>query len=566
MTRPQLSIQLFQTGRELADLGSLPSDKIIEDLTAARTDFVDLRNKLLDLANFLAISSLPEPDEILTLQDLRLLFYEAEQAEEKRAEVEQIRQGALRVLDRVLALVYRNSGDSSSFPPLAQCQAEAQELRHAVADACRPKLHPDAAALDEGKHKFAELLTLSEQWSNLDTGKFLLLTEMVKESFGPELSAEAGRGHLIIPEEATGTITPDVPEKGDEIARPIESPVSSAEFSDDIAPKVQMLPENARARMPPSAEMTQFLPEVRDRELQSSQKTLIEAPLSLNMSKEFKLTPTSDVLAPEQPSKPLPFRRLPEPGRNDLCLCGSGKKYKKCCQNAPRNDKWQEEQQAFAVPERVGDTPQKAQQASPVASLRIDPIHRGGGPRGRLPQSREGQGKQEKQLSRPKPEIVCWRREQGWMVAIEVPEEFAEQSDLKVLQNAECLVQDDFKEDCWLLQQAHGQVVLRWNNDEEPRETTLALCEQGYLLFKLSGQDLNQGRYVASLATGSYLVIVPETWECDEESSNASQVEPEFVSLDGYRAHFYTLEKGGLIIFRTLESNDPDKNQAAIAP
>src|SRR5262249_31333669 len=155
-TFAQLSIQFSQAGRDLTALGSLPSDKIIEDLTAARTAFVDLRNKLLDLANFLAISSLPEPDEILTLQDLRLLLYEVAQAEEKRPEVEQICQGALRVLDRVSALVYRKSGDSSSFPPLAQCQAEAQELRHAVADACRPSLHPDAAALDEGKHKFAD--------------------------------------------------------------------------------------------------------------------------------------------------------------------------------------------------------------------------------------------------------------------------------------------------------------------------------------------------------------------------------------------------------------------------
>jgi uncharacterized protein len=25
-----------------------------------------------------------------------------------------------------------------------------------------------------------------------------------------------------------------------------------------------------------------------------------------------------------------PIRKAPEPGRNDLCPCGSGKKYKKC--------------------------------------------------------------------------------------------------------------------------------------------------------------------------------------------------------------------------------------------
>ncbi len=234
---------------------------------------------------------------------------------------------------------------------------------------------------------------------------------------------------------------------------------------------------------------------------------------------------------------------------------GKRKKYKKCCQNAPRKDKWQEEEQAIAGLGRIGDAQQKAQQVSPVASPRIDPISRGGRPHGPLPQGHEGQGKQEERLSRPKPEIVCWRREQGWMVAIEGPEDLPEQSGLKVLQNAECLVQDDFKEDCWLLQQAYGQVVICWNDDEEPREITLALCEQGYLLFKLSGQDLNQGHYVASLATGSYLVMVPETWECAEEFSKANPVEPEFVSLNGYRAHFYTFEEArkGQITFCTPE-------------
>lgn len=30
-------------------------------------------------------------------------------------------------------------------------------------------------------------------------------------------------------------------------------------------------------------------------------------------------------------SKPLPIQKTPSLGRNDLCLCGSGRKYKKCC-------------------------------------------------------------------------------------------------------------------------------------------------------------------------------------------------------------------------------------------
>ena len=33
----------------------------------------------------------------------------------------------------------------------------------------------------------------------------------------------------------------------------------------------------------------------------------------------------------ETPSKAMPLRRAPQPGRNEPCPCGSAKKYKKCC-------------------------------------------------------------------------------------------------------------------------------------------------------------------------------------------------------------------------------------------
>ncbi|HEY5971665.1 MAG TPA: UPF0149 family protein [Pseudoxanthomonas sp.] len=35
-------------------------------------------------------------------------------------------------------------------------------------------------------------------------------------------------------------------------------------------------------------------------------------------------------------TRPQPIRRAPEPGRNDPCPCGSGKKYKKCCGEGAR--------------------------------------------------------------------------------------------------------------------------------------------------------------------------------------------------------------------------------------
>ena len=33
----------------------------------------------------------------------------------------------------------------------------------------------------------------------------------------------------------------------------------------------------------------------------------------------------------EEPKKKEPIRKAPTVGRNELCPCGSGKKYKNCC-------------------------------------------------------------------------------------------------------------------------------------------------------------------------------------------------------------------------------------------
>jgi hypothetical protein len=50
---------------------------------------------------------------------------------------------------------------------------------------------------------------------------------------------------------------------------------------------------------------------------------------------------TSDVPEPEKPSVSAqsctitPIRKAPEPGRNSLCPCGSGQKYKRCCAFSP---------------------------------------------------------------------------------------------------------------------------------------------------------------------------------------------------------------------------------------
>ncbi|GFP27670.1 hypothetical protein HKBW3S43_00320 [Candidatus Hakubella thermalkaliphila] len=211
--------------------------------------------------------------------------------------------------------------------------------------------------------------------------------------------------------------------------------------------------------------------------------------------------------------------------------------------------KAEEERHKAEEVRRVGEEAQRKageeeRLKSEAERKRLEPGKRGGRPRA-SPQDREKQEVQETKQRRPKPEIVCWKRGREWILAVEVPEDLLANSGLAVLQNASPLTQDGFSEGCWCLSQACGQVVVHWNEDEVPRETRIPLGEENYLLFKLSGQNQNQGRRVKSPSSGSYLVMVPDDWERDDALSGPPPVAPQSVSLTGYQAHFYILEKGG---------------------
>lgn len=145
----------------------------------------------------------------------------------------------------------------------------------------------------------------------------------------------------------------------------------------------------------------------------------------------------------------------------------------------------------------------------------------------------------------PRPEIVCWKRERQWIPGVEVPEEFLENSGLDVFQNGSSLTQDESNEGCWRLEHTCVQVVVVWNEDDVVSETSIALGERNYLLFKLSGKNQNRGRRVKSTSFGSYIMVVPNNWNRDEVLSGDPPAAPEDASLDGYKVHFFDLEKGG---------------------
>jgi RNA polymerase primary sigma factor len=198
-TFSQLVPKLSKALQELQDLGKPLSAELILELSNSRNQFNALRARVFELAEFLVLSPTQKEPEIDSLTGLKSLLQDAVQAEEQKEAITQVRQQALRVLERVLGIAHR---DNSNFQPLLECQEKARELQRAISESQEPDSHSDTQALAEGNHSFAQLLTLIEQGDELDDDRSADLHDSVAESFGRTLATAAVRGRLIVQEES----------------------------------------------------------------------------------------------------------------------------------------------------------------------------------------------------------------------------------------------------------------------------------------------------------------------------------------------------------------------------
>lgn len=169
----------------------------------------------------------------------------------------------------------------------------------------------------------------------------------------------------------------------------------------------------------------------------------------------------------------------------------------------------------------------------------VPPEQRGGRPR-RGSADKEHGNSRRRLPTTPRPEIVCWKRGREWVVGVEIPDDIS-QSSISVLQADDSLSEDGSRAACrplvTLNTAAKVQVVVSSHN----RAINVPLGDGVWLLFKLSGRGLEQGRMVKHVSSGSYLVIVPKTWQRDEQKAGSPPTTPEPVFLEGYLAHFFEL-------------------------
>jgi len=166
----------------------------------------------------------------------------------------------------------------------------------------------------------------------------------------------------------------------------------------------------------------------------------------------------------------------------------------------------------------------------------VSPEKRGG--RSRVTDREPGEPQTSKAKPRAsKPEVVCWKKEREWILALETPEEVNATS---ILQGNLSLSKETAESDCWRLASLAEEVII---STSQGSELTVVISTDSYLLFKLSGMNQDTGRRVGRSTSGAYLVVAPAEWTRDEASSGPPPAMPEYVSLEGYRAHFFNIER-----------------------
>ena len=188
--------QSLSQSAQLTQSGTPPAESLIDEITSIRTEFVDVRQRVVEAAKALSVNA-PGMAEIDSLKALKTVVDAVAKGiadQEKRAALLEARNKVMTVLDRVLAVSHV---DGPNFTSLAQCQAKAREIRQAAQDPSAFDSE-NAPAFLESTPSFAALLTMIENRDALDDDKFAALEDAVTQSFGKTLAVAATRGKLVV--------------------------------------------------------------------------------------------------------------------------------------------------------------------------------------------------------------------------------------------------------------------------------------------------------------------------------------------------------------------------------
>jgi len=292
-----LASTLAQAAQQLQASGTLPPESIVDEIAKVRTDFSEVRHRVLEAARSLSVNvpAMAEIDGPKALEPLLTTVVQAIAAEEKKAALSEARSRVMTVLDRVLTISHT---DGPNFAALVSCLAKAKEIRQAAQD---PKAYEaeNAPAFLDTIPAFAALLSIIEGRDALDDDKFAVLDEAVTGAFGRTLAVAAARGKLAIGASAPAGQRPAAP------------------AAKEPAPRVAAAAPAPPAPPAPAAPSRNIITEPQPREVAPSRNIVVEpqprevAPSrSIVTEPQREVAPSRNIIMEPQPREVAPARNV----------------------------------------------------------------------------------------------------------------------------------------------------------------------------------------------------------------------------------------------------------------
>jgi hypothetical protein len=187
-----LGTKLGEAARELESAGAPPSDGLVEDLGAARTQFTELSAEVLRLADATGVRVPAGAESLAALAPVIEATRQEQAARARREEFQAHRQQMLGVLDRVLKLGHR---DDAGNQAVAECHKRARDLRQVVGALAEGDLER-LKALASDLTPFSNVLLMIDSRDALDDERYVELEDAVSRTFGRALAVAATRGRL----------------------------------------------------------------------------------------------------------------------------------------------------------------------------------------------------------------------------------------------------------------------------------------------------------------------------------------------------------------------------------
>src|SRR5262245_43082329 len=296
-----LASALAQATQQLQASGMLPPESVVDEIAKVRTDFAEVRHRLLEAARSLSLNvpGMAEIDGVKALEPLLGTVVQAIAAEEKKAALNEARARVMTVLDRVLTISHT---DGPNFAALVQCVAKAKEIRQAAQD---PKAYDadNAPAFLDSIPAFAALLSIIEGRDALDDEKFAVLDEAVTQSFGRTLAVAAARGKLAIGASAPAAARPAAATAKEPAPRAAATAHAPAAPAAPAAPSRNVIAEPPREVAPSRNIITEPQP----REAAPSRNIITEP-------QPREVAPARNIIAePREPATPRESAPQPQP-------------------------------------------------------------------------------------------------------------------------------------------------------------------------------------------------------------------------------------------------------------